>query len=161
MPEAFRILTDPAETGAVTVSLPEDVQAEAFDWPMEFFEKHVWHVRRPIPEPELIQKAAELIKQAKRPIVISGGGTIYSDACDELRKFCETFCIPLTETQAGKGVLGWSYPWNTGPIGSNGAVSANQLAKETDLIIALGNTFDRFHNSLENNLKTLRCDSLE
>jgi 3D-(3,5/4)-trihydroxycyclohexane-1,2-dione acylhydrolase (decyclizing) len=144
LPEAFRILTDPAETGAVTVSLPEDVQAEAFDWPVEFFEKHVWHVRRPIPEPELIQKAAELIKQAKRPIIISGGGTIYSGACDELRKFCDEFCIPLTETQAGKGILGWSYPWNAGPIGSNGAVSANQLAKETDLIIALGTRLTDF-----------------
>ena len=111
---------------------------------MEFFEKHVWHVRRPIPEPELIQKAAELIKRAKRPIIISGGGTIYSDACDELRKFCDTFCIPLTETQAGKGVLEWSYPWNAGPIGSNGAVSANQVAKETDLIIALGTRLTDF-----------------
>jgi 3D-(3,5/4)-trihydroxycyclohexane-1,2-dione acylhydrolase (decyclizing) len=70
---------------------------------VEFFEKHVWRVRRPIPEPELIQKTAELIKQAKRPVIISGGGTIYSGACDELRKFCDEFCIPLTETQAGKG----------------------------------------------------------
>ena len=144
LPEAFRILTDPAETGAVTISLPEDVQAEAFDWPAEFFEKRVWHVRRPIPEPELIQKAAELIGKAKRPIIISGGGTIYSDACEELRKFCDEFCIPITETQAGKGVLEWNYPWNAGPIGSNGAVSANELAKETDLIIALGSRLTDF-----------------
>ncbi|HEY5741171.1 MAG TPA: 3D-(3,5/4)-trihydroxycyclohexane-1,2-dione acylhydrolase (decyclizing) [Terrimicrobiaceae bacterium] len=144
LPEAFRILTDPAETGAVTVSLPEDVQAEAFDWPAGFFEKRVWHVRRPVPEPELIQKAAELIKKAKRPIIISGGGTIYSDACGELRKFCDEFCIPITETQAGKGVLEWNYRWNAGPIGSNGATSANQLAKETDLIIALGSRLTDF-----------------
>jgi 3D-(3,5/4)-trihydroxycyclohexane-1,2-dione acylhydrolase (decyclizing) len=144
LPEAFRILTDPVETGAVTVSLPEDVQAEAFDWPEAFFEKRVWHVRRPVPEPELLQKAMELIKRAKRPIVISGGGTIYSDACEELRKFCDEFCIPLTETQAGKGVLEWNYRWNAGPIGSNGAVSANQLAKETDLIIALGTRLTDF-----------------
>jgi len=144
LPEAFRILTDPAETGAVTISLPEDVQAEAFDWPAEFFEKRVWHVRRPIPEPELIQKAADLIGKAKRPIIISGGGTIYSDACEELRKFCDEFCIPLTETQAGKGVLEWNYPWNAGPIGSNGAVSANELARETDLIIALGSRLTDF-----------------
>jgi 3D-(3,5/4)-trihydroxycyclohexane-1,2-dione acylhydrolase (decyclizing) len=136
LPEAFRILTDPAETGAVTISLPEDVQAEAFDWPAGFFEKRVWNVRRPMPEPELIQKAAELIQKAKRPIIISGGGTIYSDAGEELRKFCDEFGIPITETQAGKGVLGWDYQWNAGPIGSNGAVSANELAKEADLIIA-------------------------
>ena len=144
LPEAFRILTDPAETGAVTISLPEDVQAEAFDWPARFFEKQVWHVRRPVPEPELIQQAAELIKKAKRPIIISGGGTIYSDACEELRKFCDEFCIPITETQAGKGVLEWNYRWNAGPIGSNGAISANQLAKETDLIIAVGSRLTDF-----------------
>jgi 3D-(3,5/4)-trihydroxycyclohexane-1,2-dione acylhydrolase (decyclizing) len=144
LPEAFRILTDPAETGAVTISLPEDVQAEAFDWPEAFFEKRVWHVRRPVPEPELLQKAVELVKKAKRPIVISGGGTIYSDACEELRKFCDEFSIPITETQAGKGVLGWNYRWNAGPIGSNGATSANQLAKETDLIIAVGSRLTDF-----------------
>ena len=144
LPEAFRILTDPAETGAVTISLPEDVQAEAFDWPAGFFEKRVWNVRRPVPEPELIQKAAELIQKARRPIIISGGGTIYSDACEELRKFCDEFGIPITETQAGKGVLGWDYQWNAGPIGSNGAVSANELAKEADLIIALGSRLTDF-----------------
>src|SRR4029434_9889648 len=99
LPEAFRILTDPAENGAVTISLPEDVQAEAFDWPVQFFEKRVWHVRRPIPEPELIQKAAELIRKAKRPIVISGGGTIYSDACEELRKFCDALSIRIIAAQ--------------------------------------------------------------
>jgi 3D-(3,5/4)-trihydroxycyclohexane-1,2-dione acylhydrolase (decyclizing) len=144
LPEAFRILTDPAETGAVTVSLPEDVQAEAFDWPEEFFEKRIWYVRRPIPEPELVQKAVELIKKAKRPIIISGGGTIYSDACEELRKFSDEFCIPITETQAGKGVVEWNYPWNAGPVGSNGAVSANELAREADLIVALGSRLTDF-----------------
>src|SRR6267378_1878543 len=107
LPEAFRILTDPAETGAATVSLPEDVQAEAFDWPLEFFEKRVWHVRRPLPEPEL-------------------------------KAFAEEFGIAVTETQAGKGALNWNHPWNAGPIGSNGGISANELAKETDLILALG-----------------------
>jgi 3D-(3,5/4)-trihydroxycyclohexane-1,2-dione acylhydrolase (decyclizing) len=85
-----------------------------------------------------------LIRKAKRPIIISGGGTIYSDACEELRKFCDEFCIPITETQAGKGVLEWNYQWNAGPIGSNGAVSANELAKETDLIIALGSRLTDF-----------------
>ena len=144
LPEAFRILTDPAETGAVTISLPEDVQAEAFDWPAGFFEKRVWHVRRPVPEPELIQKAAQLIQKAKRPIIISGGGTIYSDACEQLRTFCDEFRIPISETQAGKGVLEWNYRWNAGPVGSNGALSANELAKEADLIIALGSRLTDF-----------------
>ena len=97
-----------------------------------------------LPEPELIQKAAELIGKAKRPIIISGGGTIYSDACEELRKFCDELGIPITETQAGKGVLEWNYRWNAGPIGSNGATSANQLAKETDLIIAVGSRLTDF-----------------
>jgi TPP-dependent trihydroxycyclohexane-1,2-dione (THcHDO) dehydratase len=78
LPEAFRVLTDPAETGAVTISLPEDVQAEAHDWPIEFFEKRVWHVRRPVPEPELVREAVKLLKAAKRPVIISGGGTIYT-----------------------------------------------------------------------------------
>jgi 3D-(3,5/4)-trihydroxycyclohexane-1,2-dione acylhydrolase (decyclizing) len=143
-PEAFRILTDPAETGAVTISLPEDVQAEAYDWPNEFFEKRVWHVRRPVPEPELVRDLIKLMKAAKRPIIISGGGTIYSEASEELRQLVEDFGIPVTETQAGKGVLNWNHPMNAGPIGSNGATSANKLAREADLIITLGTRLSDF-----------------
>jgi 3D-(3,5/4)-trihydroxycyclohexane-1,2-dione acylhydrolase (decyclizing) len=144
LPEAFRILTDPAETGAVTISLPEDVQAEAHNWPVEFFEKRIWHVRRPVPEPELVQEAVRLLKAAKRPLIISGGGTIYSEAIEELRQFAEEFGIPVTETQAGKGVLNWNHPFNAGPIGSNGATSANKLAREADLIIAIGTRLSDF-----------------
>jgi 3D-(3,5/4)-trihydroxycyclohexane-1,2-dione acylhydrolase (decyclizing) len=144
LPEAFRILTDPAETGAVTVSLPEDVQAEAFDWPVEFFEKRVWHVRRPLPEPELLQKVVALVKGAERPMIISGGGTIYSGASEELRQLVEEFGIPITETQAGKGVLEWNHPLNAGPIGSNGATSANELAREADLVLTLGTRLSDF-----------------
>jgi 3D-(3,5/4)-trihydroxycyclohexane-1,2-dione acylhydrolase (decyclizing) len=143
-PEAFRVLTDPAETGAVTISLPEDVQAEAYDWPNEFFEKRVWHVRRPVPEPELVRDLIKLLKAAKRPIIISGGGTIYSEASEELRQLVEEFGIPVTETQAGKGVLNWNHPMNAGPIGSNGATSANKLAREADLIITLGTRLSDF-----------------
>ncbi|MBV9298077.1 MAG: 3D-(3,5/4)-trihydroxycyclohexane-1,2-dione acylhydrolase (decyclizing) [Verrucomicrobia bacterium] len=143
-PEAFRILTDPAETGAVTISLPEDVQAEAHDWPIEFFEKRIWHVRRPVPEPELVQEAIKLLKAAKRPIIISGGGTIYSEASEELRHFAEEFAIPVTETQAGKGVLNWNHSMNAGPIGSNGATSANKLARDADLVIAIGTRLSDF-----------------
>lgn len=144
LPEAFRILTDPAETGAVTVALPEDVQAEAFDWPTEFFEKRIWHVRRPVPEPELVAGFIKLLKAAKRPIIISGGGTIYSEASESLKEFAESFGIPVTETQAGKGVLNWNHPMNAGPIGSNGAPSANELAHEADLIIAIGTRLSDF-----------------
>src|ERR1700736_3429028 len=144
LPEAFRVLTDPAETGAVTISLPEDVQAEAHDWPMEFFEKRIWHIRRPVPEPELVREAVKLLKEAKRPIIISGGGTIYSEASEELRLFVEQFGVPVTETQAGKGVLNWNHPMNAGPIGSNGSTAANRLAHEADLIINLGTRLSDF-----------------
>jgi 3D-(3,5/4)-trihydroxycyclohexane-1,2-dione acylhydrolase (decyclizing) len=144
LPEAFRVLTDVAETGAVTISLPEDVQAEAFNWPNEFFEKRIWHVRRPVPEPEVVREVVDLLKAAKRPMIISGGGTIYSEAADELLQFVEQFGVPVTETQAGKGILNWNHPMNAGPIGSNGATSANRLAREADLVIALGTRLSDF-----------------
>ncbi len=144
LPEAFRVLTDPAETGAVTLSLPEDVQAEAFDWPNEFFAKRIWRVRRPLPEPELIREVVARLKQAKRPVIITGGGTIYGEAWTELLAFAEAFGVPVTETQAGKGALSWNHLWNAGPIGSNGATSANELAKEADLILALGTRLTDF-----------------
>src|SRR6202035_69454 len=144
LPEAFRVLTDPAETGAVTISLPEDVQAEAYDYPTEFFEKRIWHVRRPPAEAELLREAIKLLKAAKRPVIISGGGTIYSEASEELKQFAEEFGIPVTETQAGKGVLSWDHPMNSGPIGSNGATSANKLAREADLVLAIGTRLSDF-----------------
>jgi 3D-(3,5/4)-trihydroxycyclohexane-1,2-dione acylhydrolase (decyclizing) len=144
LPEAFRVLTDPAETGAVTIALPEDVQAEAHNWPIEFFEKRVWHVRRPVPEPELVAALIEMLKGAQRPIIISGGGTIYSEASEALREFVEAFGIPVTETQAGKGVLNWNHPLNAGPIGSNGATSANKLAREADLVLTIGTRLSDF-----------------
>ena len=138
LPEAIRILTDPAETGAVTISMPEDVQAEAYDFPLEFFQKRVWHVRRPVPEPEMLQRLVDLIGRATRPIIISGGGTIYSEASKQLDELASRFGIPITETQAGKGVLPWNHLFNAGPIGSNGTTAANELARATDLIIAVG-----------------------
>jgi 3D-(3,5/4)-trihydroxycyclohexane-1,2-dione acylhydrolase (decyclizing) len=138
LPEAFRVLTDPADTGAVTLALPEDVQSEAFDWPVEFFDRRVWPVRRPVPEPQLITELAGMLEVAQRPLIVSGGGTIYSDAADALRYLAEAFGIPVCETQAGKGVLSWSHVCNVGPVGSNGALSANALAREADLVIAVG-----------------------
>lgn len=138
LPEAMRVLTDPAETGAVTISLPEDVQAEAFDWPTEFFEDRTWRIRRPVPEAELVSQAAELISTAKRPLVVVGGGVKYSAAEHTLRAWAEEFHIPLCESQAGKGALPWDHPMNAGPLGSAGGQAANELAAEADVIIAVG-----------------------
>lgn len=147
LPEAMRILTDPAETGAVTLALPEDVQTEAFDVPEEFFEKHVWHVRRPRPDDETLAKAARLIVNAERPLIISGGGTIYSDASEALDDFATQCGIAVSESQAGKGVIPWDHPWNAGPIGANGGIAANRLAKDADVIIAIGTRLGDFVTS--------------
>ena len=138
LPEAMRVLSDPAETGAVTLSLPEDVQAEAYDWPVSLFDKRVWRVRRPLPEPEVIAEAADLIKKAKRPMLVVGGGVKYSLACEELASFAETFGIPITETQAGKGAASWDHPMNMGNVGSLSGSAASQVANEADVVIAVG-----------------------
>ena len=144
LPEALRVLTDPAATGAVTLALPEDVQAEAADFPVSFFERRVWHVPRPLPEPELLDAAAALIRASRRPLIISGGGTIYAAATDELGVFAERFGIPVAETQAGKGALPWHHPMNVGPVGANGGLAANRLARSADLVIALGTRLGDF-----------------
>ncbi len=144
LPEAFRVLTDPADTGAVTISLPEDVQAEAHDWPNEFFEKRVWHVRRPVPEPELVREVIKLLKTAEAPNDYFGGRNYLLRSVGRIKAFVEEFGIPVTETQAGKGVLNWNHPMNAGPIGSNGATSANKLAREADLVIAIGTRLSDF-----------------
>jgi len=144
LPEAMRVLTDPAETGAVTVCLPEDVQTEAYDWPVEFFERRVWRIRRPVPEPEGVAQAADIIRKAKRPLIVTGGGTLYSEAQRELASFAETFGIPVSESQGGKGALSWNHPMNVGAIGSNGGTAANRLAAEADLVIAIGTRLGDF-----------------
>jgi len=144
LPEAFRVLTDPAETGAVTVSLPEDVQAEVYDWPERFFEKRVWRVRRPRPEAEVVDDVVDLITSAKRPLIVAGGGAIYAGAESALDALATTYGIPVSESQAGKGVLPWNHPWNVGPIGSAGGLAANRLAKEADLVIGIGTRMGDF-----------------
>lgn len=144
LPEAMRVLTDPVETGAVTVALPEDVQTEAYDWPESFFEKRVWRVRRPNPEPELVKQAAALLQEAKRPLVVTGGGTIYSEAAETLRAFAEAFSIPVVESQAGKGALPWNHAMNAGPVGSNGGFAANRLAHDADVVLAVGTRLGDF-----------------
>lgn len=147
LPEAMRILTDPAVTGAVTLALPEDVQTEAFDVPERFFQKHVWHVRRPRPDEESLAEAARLIASAERPLIISGGGTIYSDASEALDDFATQCGIPVSESQAGKGVIPWDHPWNAGPIGANGGIAANRIARDADLVIAVGTRLGDFVTS--------------
>jgi len=138
LPEAMRVLTDPAETGAVTLALPEDVQTEAFDYPESMFEKRVWKVRRPLPVAEDLDDAVELLQEAKKPLIIAGGGVIYSGASGALDAFATEFGIPVSETQAGKGALPWNHPWNAGPIGAAGGLAANRLARDADLVLAIG-----------------------
>jgi len=144
LPDAFRVLTDPAETGAVTVALPEDVQAESYDWPEQFFARRVWHVRRPLPERAVLAEVAELVRRAKKPLIVAGGGAIYSGAEAALGAFATTFGIPVSESQAGKGVLPWNHPMNVGPVGAAGGLAANRLAREADLVIGIGTRMGDF-----------------
>ncbi|HEY0540504.1 MAG TPA: 3D-(3,5/4)-trihydroxycyclohexane-1,2-dione acylhydrolase (decyclizing) [Actinoallomurus sp.] len=141
---AMRVLTDPAETGAVTLALPQDVQAEAHDWPEELFAKRVWHVARPVPEPAALERAAELIRGAERPLIVAGGGVIYSRATEELRAFAEATGVPVGETQAGKGALPWDHPQAAGAIGATGTTAANALAREADVVIGIGTRYSDF-----------------
>jgi 3D-(3,5/4)-trihydroxycyclohexane-1,2-dione acylhydrolase (decyclizing) len=141
---AFRVLTDPADTGAVTIALPQDVQGEAYDYPEEFLAKRVHHVERRLPTEAQIARAAAMLRAAKKPLVICGGGVRYSGAAKELKAFCAKFHIPFAETQAGKGVLNWDDPWNLSGIGVTGSLAANRLAQEADLVIALGTRLGDF-----------------
>jgi 3D-(3,5/4)-trihydroxycyclohexane-1,2-dione acylhydrolase (decyclizing) len=141
---AFRVLTDPAETGAVTVALPQDVQGETYDYPEEFLAKRVHHIERRIPTKGQVERAAAMLKGAKKPLVICGGGVRFSEAGKELEKFCETCHIPFGETQAGKGVILWDNPYNLSGIGNTGTLAANRLAKEADLLIAVGTRLGDF-----------------
>ena len=144
LPEAMRVLTDPAETGAATISLPEDVQTEAYDFPASFFERRTWHVRRVPAEPEMLGQAVRLIRAATRPLIVAGGGVIYGEATEALRTFAERFGIPVCETQAGKGSLPWNHPMSAGPVGAIGGLAANRLAKDADLVIAVGTRLGDF-----------------
>ena len=142
--EAMRVLTSPAETGAVTLALPQDVQAEAWDYPEEFSEKRVWHIARPLADRALLEKAAQLIRAASKPLIIAGGGVIYSDASAALARFVERTGIPVGETQAGKGSLSFDHPQNLGAIGVTGTACANIVAREADLVIAIGTRLGDF-----------------
>jgi len=141
---AMRVLTDPVETGAVTVCLPQDVQAEAYDFPEALFARRVWHVGRPVPEPVAIERAAEVIRSARRPLIIAGGGVIYSEASAELDALARATGIPVADTQAGKGALSWDHPNSVGGVGSTGTPVANQLARDADVIIGIGTRYSDF-----------------
>lgn len=141
---AMRVLTDPAETGAVCLAMPQDVEGEAFDYPDYFLAKRVWYMDRRIPTARELDKAIEMIKAAKNPILIVGGGCTYSEACDSAVKFAEKFDIPITETQSGKGNIPWTHPLNVGGIGVTGGAAANKLAKKADLIICAGTRLTDF-----------------
>ena len=142
--EAMRVLTSPAETGAVTLALPEDVQSEAWDFPDALFERRVWTVRRPRPEPEAIARAAAWVREARRPLIVAGGGVLYSEAAATLAAFATATGIPVGETQAGKGALPYDHPSSLGAIGVTGTPGANVMAREADLVIGIGTRYSDF-----------------
>jgi 3D-(3,5/4)-trihydroxycyclohexane-1,2-dione acylhydrolase (decyclizing) len=142
--EAMRVLTSPVHTGAVTLALPQDVQAEAWDFPEEMFEKRVWHIPRALPEPVMLARAVEAIRAAKRPFIVAGGGVLYSQGSAALSSFVERTGIPVGETQAGKGSLPFDHPRNLGAVGVTGAPGANIAAREADLVIAIGTRLSDF-----------------
>jgi 3D-(3,5/4)-trihydroxycyclohexane-1,2-dione acylhydrolase (decyclizing) len=144
LPAAMRVLTDPAETGAVTICLPQDVQAEAYDWPVALFRERVWHVARPVPDRAAITRAAQVIRSAQRPLIVAGGGVIYSDACEHLRAFAEATGIPVADTQAGKGAIDGNHDLAVGGIGATGADPANTLAARADVVIGVGTRYTDF-----------------
>jgi 3D-(3,5/4)-trihydroxycyclohexane-1,2-dione acylhydrolase (decyclizing) len=144
LPEAMRVLTSPADTGTVTLALPQDVQVEAFDYPSSLFEKRIWHVARNRPDQASIAQASEWIRHAKRPLIIAGGGTIYSEAAETLRQFVEQTGIPESETMAGKGSLRFDHPLCMGAVGATGTFAANRLAKDADVIIGIGTRYSDF-----------------
>lgn len=141
---ALRVLTDPAETGAVTISLPEDVQAEAVDVPVEFLQPREWHIRRPVPERGPLERAVAAIRAAKRPFIVAGGGVLYSDAEQQLLAFAEATGIPVGTTQAGGGSLAWNQPQYLGGVGATGTLASNRLAGEADVVIGIGTRYSDF-----------------
>jgi 3D-(3,5/4)-trihydroxycyclohexane-1,2-dione acylhydrolase (decyclizing) len=142
--EAMRVLTDQAETGAVTLALPEDVQTEAFDVPEAFLERRLWTIYRQPPAPEALARAVELIRGARRPLIVAGGGVVYSEATGALRALVEATGIPVCETQAGRGALPSDHALSLGAVGATGTAAANRLAREADLVIGVGTRWSDF-----------------
>src|ERR1700736_3680008 len=144
LPEAMRVLVSPAETGAVTLSLPQDVQTEAFDFPEEFFQKRIWIIPRSRCDQNLLQRAAEWFRAAKKPLIVAGGGVLYSEASEALSKFAQITGIPVCETQAGKGSLPFDHSQQLGAVGVTGTPGANIFAREADLVIGIGTRYGDF-----------------
>jgi len=144
LPAAVRVLTSPAETGAVVLALPQDVQTEAFDYPTQFFEKRIWTIARPRCDRDLLAQAARWIRSARQPLIVAGGGVLYSEASDALVEFASRTGIPVAETQAGKGSLLYNHPQALGAMGVTGTPGANVLAREADLIIGIGTRYSDF-----------------
>jgi 3D-(3,5/4)-trihydroxycyclohexane-1,2-dione acylhydrolase (decyclizing) len=144
LPEVMRVLTSPSETGAVTLALPQDAQAEAFDFPEELFRKRIWRIARPRPDSDALREAVKLIKNSKRPVIIAGGGVIYSEATEALKKIADRTGIPVAETFAGKGSLPYNHHSNLGAAGATGTPGANRFTAEADLIIGIGTRYSDF-----------------
>jgi 3D-(3,5/4)-trihydroxycyclohexane-1,2-dione acylhydrolase (decyclizing) len=144
LPEAMRVLTSPADTGAVTICLPQDVQTEAFDFPEEFFRKRIWIVPRNRCDQQLLHQAAQWIRASKKPVIIAGGGVLYSESSEMLSTFARSTGIPVCETQAGKGALPYDHPQEVGAVGVTGTPGANILAREADLVLGIGTRYSDF-----------------
>ncbi|NOX41622.1 MAG: 3D-(3,5/4)-trihydroxycyclohexane-1,2-dione acylhydrolase (decyclizing) [Alphaproteobacteria bacterium] len=144
LPRAMATMTDPENCGPATLAFCQDVQAQAYDWPLSFFEPKTWHQRRPRADRRQLAEATDAIRAAKRPLIIAGGGVHYSGACEALREFAEKHAIPVAETQAGKSALAWDHPLNLGSIGVTGTSAANTVAETADLVIGIGTRFQDF-----------------
>lgn len=144
LPEAMRVLTSPADTGAVTLALPQDAQTEAYDYPAALFAERVWTIQRPRGDVETLTRAAAAVRSSRMPLLIAGGGVLYSEASEALRRFAEATGIAVAETQAGKSAMPWDHPLALGAVGVTGTLAANQLAREADLVIGVGTRFSDF-----------------
>ena len=144
LPEAMRVLTSPSDCGAVTLALPQDVQAEAYDYPEELFRKRVWLIRRPEPDAVSFARAVEAIRASRKPFLVAGGGVLFSEASEALAKFCASTGIPIGETQAGKGSVPYNHAQSVGAVGATGTLAANRLARDADLVIGVGTRYSDF-----------------
>ncbi|MEQ6120279.1 3D-(3,5/4)-trihydroxycyclohexane-1,2-dione acylhydrolase (decyclizing) [Reichenbachiella sp. MALMAid0571] len=144
LPEVMRILTSPSDTGAATLALPQDVQAESFDFPEQLFQKKVWKIQRTRPDSSLLSEAIKLIKSSKKPLIVAGGGAHYSESLGVLKTFVDTTHIPVAETFAGKGALRYDDPHNLGAVGATGTPGAVEISKEADVVIGIGTRFSDF-----------------
>jgi len=144
LPEAMRVLTSPADTGAVVLAMPQDIQTEAYRYPADWFRKRVWHVPRNRPDRAALEAAAQWIRASKRPLIVAGGGVLYSEATEALRQLVEATGIPVGETMAGKGSLRYDHPLSMGAIGATGTLAANRLANDADLVIGIGTRYSDF-----------------